>query len=185
MRKISLVIAMAVILTIGGVFATWTYPGAVNDLSNETVGVGISVQLGAADTLEVTDASLTVSVEPTGTGNYVPTIAKDGKIQVTFTPQNGSAYAESDLVVNWTATLNKLGKYNGTSDIFTSFDLGDGTLTFNGSQTVQEITAEDIEIAINSGFNWDTYEKYKLVDLSGCIITIEFEVPTTDAPPAA
>ena len=87
MKKLSLIVALAVVLTIGGVFATWTYDDGTADKGTGTTGVGITAIVG-----ETAKGKISVSAPTTlnihNGGSYVTawsTVESD-LVTITFTP---------------------------------------------------------------------------------------------------
>ena len=102
MKKLSLIVALAVVLTIGGVFASWTYyEGGVDSTAAITVGVGV-------------DEATTVKLG---------TLSTTGELGINFTNAD-SSYATkmvvtgSPVVVTFTpSALGNNGNYNGTISV--------------------------------------------------------------------
>lgn len=130
MKKLSLVIAMAVILTIGGVFATWSY--SAGDIGDDSVTIG---QLGITSTPGVTEMG-TIEITSTGDGysTIVLNVANDGshntilttdagnankstgKLKVTFTADKLAPDAiKDDVKLNWKLNLTGSGKIGETT----------------------------------------------------------------------
>ena len=110
MKKLSLIVAMAVILTIGGVFAAWTYYEEGYTISNNP-GVTVVFDDNAGTETKGTisfapgDISFTITQEGTG---YTTGWTHAGSSAITFTP-NGSN-TSATLVA--TVTVSG-GTYNG------------------------------------------------------------------------
>ena len=98
MKKLSLIVALAVVLTIGGVFATWTYPGATVAPDSETIGVTIESATSGADTFNVNN-TMAISVDPTSNTDYTAKITKSGNIVITLDPATGSRVAAGETTV--------------------------------------------------------------------------------------
>ena len=111
MRKFSLLIALALLITVGGVYATWIYTGSdIADITgNRTVTMGNVEFEGSSGSYFVDTAGLVMKIEPednTATGDQVAkrfkaTLQISGQIVITFTP-NG--LADPDVVANGVAT---------------------------------------------------------------------------------
>lgn len=103
MKKLSLIVALAVVLTIGGVFAAWQYPtGTIADASQGSIKVNISYEDVAGDvgSLQVVTAPSFV-IDQEGTGDY-DAVLEATKMTIGFTPKLGSVYTDkTDLKVYW------------------------------------------------------------------------------------
>lgn len=177
MKKLSLIVALAVVLTIGGVFATWTYPGATVAPDSETIGVTIETSTSGADVFDVNN-TMAISVDPTSNTDYTAKITKSGNIVITLDPATGSRVAAGEtMTVAWTATLGNVGSYDG-APVFDNTAVGSGTLTFTNSDYEETIGNDKITIALADTFVWDSKTKYDKVSLTGCTITITFGTPS-------
>ena len=118
MKKLSVLIALALCLTITGAYATWTYAnGAATGTSTTlSIGMGTLVQDGdtAIGSFAITSAP-TLTVEPKEDKvDYTTTLVVSGDLVITFTP---SAIAEADIKTNGTPvdvtiTVTGNGEYN-------------------------------------------------------------------------
>lgn len=101
MKKLSVLIALALCLTITGAYATWTFAtGNVADVQVTNLQIGMEVEeTGSMGTLSATFTP-DYSVEP-GTGN-VPTLTNNApgqKLVITFTPdENAEASIKADAI---------------------------------------------------------------------------------------
>lgn len=111
MRKFSLLIALALLITVGGVYATWIYTGSdIADITgNRAVTMGNVEFEGSAGSYFVDTAGLVMKIEPednTATGaevakRFKATLKMTGQIVITFTPNE---LADPDVVANGVAT---------------------------------------------------------------------------------
>lgn len=98
MKKLSLIVAMAVILTIGGVFATWTYPGGGVSNTNGSVGIAMTGIVDDAAAGEIQIISMpTFTIDQTATGNYAPIIVATGDLAVKYTKSVGSSKTNATI----------------------------------------------------------------------------------------
>lgn len=144
MKRLGLIIAMALVLTVGGVYATFNYAqddvSLVNEDLNKTIAgtredtakgtIGIDVR---GFTIRVDDKGVLEHGE--GNGTLVTGYQNQGTVQVTFTPAKGADATVTDEGVTLKLTISfSNNKYNGT-DIFkttgeypaTGVPLGKGT----------------------------------------------------------
>ena len=209
MRRLSLIIALALCISVGGVYATWTYitdaaTGTADGTSSmTTVGMAtvvtdsssaakgtISVENTYGTTLEIDDkADYTSSTS--SEDKYVIALAwaADGQYLVKFTP---SAYADANLtsiIVNYTIAITFQG-YNGTANTYNSEKIfllngQSDNLTYTGTlnnvnSTGMEIDLETL-ITVNEEIKLETEDAYNAFKeaLGTVTITITLEEATT------
>lgn len=172
MKKLSTLIALILCVTIGGVYATWTYTGSTITSVDRTLshGMAASVTEGDVGVFEITNNNVDISIDQTAAGNYSAKLVITGGVTVTFTPNAG---APEDVINNAIPTHAVIytknaeaNKYEGseiyvknstTSEIDLSWVKGsDGKFTAN-------ITAEQIDSLLDLGadFVLDTEAKYQ------------------------
>jgi hypothetical protein len=104
MKKLSLIIALVLCITIGGVYATWTYTQST-DVADITPTLGISMTeatfAGTLGTYAVDTSALTMAVDPKPGSTHVTSLQMAGSITIKFTPQT---YAEVDVKENGVPT---------------------------------------------------------------------------------
>ena len=101
MKKLSLLVALILLVTVGGVYATWNYARNVVDPKQASATVVITgTQSSTKGTIEITSAPKRVIVDDTGAYDHVAEIwfgdinadsqpvgaDQTGAITVTFTP---------------------------------------------------------------------------------------------------
>ena len=132
MKKLSLIIALALLVTIGSVYANWIYNDHT-DVADITGSRAVTMTPATFDgglgTYSVTTAGLTMKIDPKEGTTHTTSLLVDGEIVVTFTP---SAYASNDIKNNAVPTkaifrlpssLTSVNdwQYDG-KNIFTSID---------------------------------------------------------------
>ncbi|MBR2303322.1 MAG: hypothetical protein IKA42_05930 [Clostridia bacterium] len=92
MKKLSLIMAMVLIATIGGVYATWTYGGTSVGVTTREITISIqgAQQTGVKGELTIT-LSTGYSLLISDSGNYVPELKEEGYISIVFSPANGAS----------------------------------------------------------------------------------------------
>ena len=97
MKKIGLLMSMASVLVVGGVYATWVYSqGTVDSVTADyTVAMTTSTNDGEKGSFNV--ASNSVTFEVGNKGEYHPELRSNGQVDVTFTPSLG---ASTDVINN-------------------------------------------------------------------------------------
>ena len=134
MKKLSLLIALCMLISIGGVYAAWTYPGETMETQTEPFvnKMGDLSHTGSAGRYTFTNNSIDFSIEPDTQENKLTTI-KWGNGQVTLT-----FYAEDNIS---TDALN--AALNATISIVnTSSTLG----TFTDPVTHQTDSIYDLDL---------------------------------------
>lgn len=186
MKKLSLIVALAVVLTIGGVFAAWSYPSDTPDFAtgNVTVGIELGDSLGAKGS--VTASVQGFKIEPTATDgtNYKAILSDDTKVVLQFTPTLGSKYNDgTQLKIAYTVTVDN----NPTTDaaagaaqkIFNTTDKISVQKTFDVATTEDPatitLTAADLGIALND-FTLDTKAKYDAFEEALTSVTKHFTI---------
>lgn len=130
MKRLSFIIALALVLTIGGVYATFSYAGNENavtavtgEMSKTLAGVDtktsekgtLAVIVPEAFSIEVDDTTKTLT-----TGGKYPDVETDRKMIITFTPDPGSSVETLKKGINLKLTFTN-AEYN-KQKIFTFKD---------------------------------------------------------------
>ena len=169
MRKLSLLIALCTLLTVGGVYATWTYTQNT-DVADEAVNMSLNLTdvaySGSYGTYKIDTTGLNLTIDPKASTTHTTALYATGQIVITFTPNsvapaevkdNGvpTTYQFSLANTSWQyesqdiATINHSEKHN---IVWT--DNGDGTFSYT-------ITAEKfLEHVTLTEFELDTKAKY-------------------------
>ena len=119
MKKLSVLIALALCLTITGAYATWTYYTTVPASVNGTIGVSISTSEEIdAGTLAKSEGTLTLTIDDVN-NNYLPGFSANGSITITFTaheraPEDVRTYG---IDVPLTIATANIGNYESTAAI--------------------------------------------------------------------
>lgn len=172
MKKLSILVALILCVTIGGVYATWTYPGtSVAEykipLTHQMAGVDFS---GSAGVYEVTSNTLAYTIDQKATGDYTPVMSLSGSVSFTFTAHN--QISDSALTAALTPTVTiytedlSSATYGGNA-IFTvnssfSLTLDEDNWTQSGNVYTYTIQASELAgaITLNDGFYLDTHDEY-------------------------
>ena len=152
MKKISILIVLAMIVTIGGVYATWNYAqdGVAEVDVVPTIALTEKVVSTAQGTIAVDMSNLDISIDDAN-NDYDAELVIDGQIDINFT---ADTYADADIKANglpmqYELTVTTPWEYNGTQ-IFTvtsgPIELNSGNPTFSAT-----ITAADLMSAITLG----------------------------------
>ena len=152
MKKISVLIVLAMIVTIGGVYATWNYAqdGVAGVDVVPTIALTEKIVSTSQGTIEVDMSSLEISIDDAN-NDYNAELVIDGQIDIEFT---ADPYADADIKANglpmqYELTVTTPWEYEGTQ-IFTveadPIQLNGGNGTFSAT-----ITAADLMNAITLG----------------------------------
>lgn len=141
MKRFSLLAALATLVTVGSVYATWDYITG-GDIEGDESTLGVSIT-GKTETTDVAGA-LEITSLPTltidHTGDYVPALSIVGDIEVDYTPAAGSQVNAviCTITVDWqsatTAEFKNLftfTKITETSTAGTEFTVSNATLATN------------------------------------------------------
>ena len=155
MKKISVLIALALCLTIGGAYAAWTYnvglPVDQTTTGNLSIGTKVEDNSTPYGTFAVS-AAPAISVEPAEDKvNYTTTLAPSSDVfTVTFTPEQNApdAVKANALVTKVTVTVDNAGSYNSnpiiaaaTENVITLEWNNNGDGTFTATVTAEQIAA--------------------------------------------
>ena len=121
MRKLSIIIALALLISIGGVYATWTYTDLSKvDVADESVNLNMNltnVTFGDTyGTFEIVYNNLSLYIDPKVGTDHKTALYGTGEIQVKFTP---SGHAPSHI------------KSEGLDGATYQFSLRDPSVSFN------------------------------------------------------
>ena len=176
MKKLSLLVALALLITVGGVYATWNY--AQGDATSKTgyldkvTLVADSVVDSAKGTFEIDTTNLKITVDDTN-NDHVAELLIEGDIKITFTPSTGADKTVQDNGILMQYTLSTTDNYNFGSRTIFSVDTETQFLNDTASKTAT-VTADDLKalISLNGDISLpdvETYEQFKTALHSGAI----------------
>ena len=168
MKKFSFLILVCMLLTIGGVYATWTYTQST-DVADEAINLSMNLTkvtyIGAYGSYEVDATGLTMIVDPKEGTTHTTALYMDGKIVITFTPNTYAPETVKENAVDSTFEFSSSSdwKYNDTAVVTIKnpgkHDIAwekqaDGTFTYT-------LTAEQLYTYFDMNeFNLDTKVSY-------------------------
>lgn len=139
-KLFSTFIALALLVTVGGVYAAWTYGQDASGVSKEfelTSANTIVVQTGGAvGDLTITASNPKITVKESTTP-YIPELETSGSFDVQFVPRSNSSVAyldETKVKLDVTITLPDGSAYEATT---TSFQLTKDTTGYAKSGTAE------------------------------------------------
>ena len=168
MRKLSVIIALALVITIGGVYAAWHYNRGEVSLEITRSATMASIQSDTAKGSVAIDKdgngesrnTLKFLVDDLDTIDWKAELVPSGSVFVKFTPAANADQTVKDNGIKMMATVTVTGDktlYNGV-EIFKAKD-GANTFVINdtASLEVQEITAAQIAACLEFNEGQDIY----------------------------
>ena len=170
MKKISVLMALILCVTIGSVYAAWSYTGTTVSSVDRTISHGMTTATTDGDVgiMPIVDNNVDVAVDQTAVGNYLAKLVITGSVTVKFTPNpgapenviNNAIDAEANVYIQNAAA----NMYNG-AEIYVATDnvvelvwekQTDGTF-------LATVTGDQIDTLLDLGadFILDTHAKYQ------------------------
>ena len=154
MKKLSILIALILCVTVGGVYATWNYAqGTVGNTQEypdgNTTALAGKVETTDKGTITIDDSNLQILIDDMD-NNLEGELYISGSISVTFTPNQG---ADADVVANGVALQFALSatenfNYNGNPIFVLNTDAQTMGLV-NGTATISADTLKNL-ISLNT-----------------------------------
>lgn len=164
-KKLSLLIALVLCVTIGGVYATWNYAqGEVIEVQSfllpqmETV-----VTSGEKGTISIDTSALTMKIDDIADGTaHNAALIVDGKITVTFTPSAGADETVTTSGVKMQATITCTNGWNYNNTAIFTIDTTKNVIETGTEVKSFEITADQLkEIISLNPVELPTYSDYQ------------------------
>ena len=191
MRKLSLLIALCMLLTIGGVYATWTYTQST-DVMDESINMSMNLtnvtSVGTYGTYEIDQTGLSLTIDPKLGTTHTTALFITGDLVIKFTP---NAYAPVEVKENGVASTfafslaNANWQYEGR-DIITFKHTGNHNITWtkqSDGSFICTISADALAgHLILTEFTLDTksdYDAYNIVLGQGTIVFTVSDGQTT------
>lgn len=147
-KSLSMILMLALCLSVSGVYATWTYAEAEVASEDTTAQLSIdeAVVSGAAGTLAVDASGLSMKI--VNEGGYKTKLAVTGSVTITLAPTEGTAASKVPTAFTWSisATDAALTAAHGTDKILTSVDTTAQNITLNAENSYT-VTIQASEIA--------------------------------------
>ena len=150
MKKITSLIMVALMVTIGGVYATWNYAQGNTASIDSTHAVDLSGESvdGEKGKFSITQNGVKMIIDQATDGSYNAILKLDGSFDVTFTPNPGAdvdlTEVDAYYVVEVTTT-----QYNSV-DILTSTKQGTQTSIGKVGSTPVSINTSDLGLVLGS-----------------------------------
>lgn len=189
LNRVSLVIAIAVLLTVGSVYAEWFYADKTDVAdwtSNRLIEITSAEYIANYGRFVVDSTGLETYIDPKEGTNHITALYADGSIVVTFIPSDGapSDVLENGVLATWAFSLSdepawvydngngdqSIGTVDSASNSISWTKESDGTFTF-------EITDQDVlNHIILTEFDLSTMAKYteysRALGKSALILTV-------------
>lgn len=204
MKKLGLLMAMALTVTVGGVYATWTYTQNT-DVADETVNTAMNLTgvaySGSYGTYSIDRSTLALKIDPKEGTTHTTALVIEGKIVITFTPNSVAPQEVKDEGVPTTIQFG-LSNTNWTFDDDTTDEVAARniiTLTHGGEKEsivwgepdettgvfTYTITAAELAEHLSlTEFNLDTKAKYDAystaLSLGNITLTVSDGVTSSD-----
>lgn len=195
MKKLTALIMAALILTIGGVYATWQYAqGSIQSKVAYVNGQQLNMEVNkdaTAGNFTVNTAGVSILVDDIGTKDYIAELQFSGAIVINFTPATGSSHTEgaimeyqvslTDTSVTYKTASEVDGKYvvgNSEAQILKIDDAKSGWITLNNGVATKEATinAADLGLQLGGTFYLPTYEDFSVFRDKLKSLSIKIEV---------
>ena len=177
-RKISMLITLALVVTVGGVYATWNYAqgdaeATFEALDSVTIITDKVVDAVAKGNISVNVNNMLLTIDDANNDHHGELI-QEGYIEVTFTPSSG---ADANVTANG-IPLQFQVSCTGTDFTYKGehiFDYGTDPIILNGGNPTKsvQIPVEDLGISLHSDIYLPTvadYDAFKLALASGSLI---------------
>lgn len=181
MKKVGLLMTLASLIAVGGVYATWSYGQDKTASASDELAVVMTAATVDGKKGKFTVSTTTLKFEVGNKGDYVPELRANGNLVVTFTPNPGADtdVIESGIDINWGVQFSGDGEQNWKYD--PDFDGTADEMIFNLDSSLTKVSktkatvdgagnfvftipAADIvakfPLNIDEGFALDTKAKY-------------------------
>ena len=168
MKKLSILVALILCVTIGGVYAAWSYTGSTTTAVDRTLshGMATAVQKGDVGIFSITENNIDIKIDQMAAGDYRAKLVITGSVTVTFTPNDGapedvteSAIPAEAVIYLKNAEANQFEGKNIYTVTNTPVKLN---WNKNGNSFTATITAENVAsmLGLSDDLVLDTHEKY-------------------------
>ncbi len=107
MKKLSILVALILCVTVGGVYATWLYPGndigqVIQPVTNVMAETDFEGSFGSYHTVS---NSLTVKIDQESDTSFNAVLVYEGELKITFTPHANISDAQTAAALNATVSV--------------------------------------------------------------------------------
>ena len=153
MKKLSLLIALCMLISIGGVYAAWTYTESAADAVDQTLTHGMAqpITSGSAGLIEILDNSISISVDQAA-ADYTAKLVVTGQIELKFTRKDGAPSNITDSLnaqVVLRNTALDAAKYRDTNGNLVPLYkvVNDGIINVTWTSTIENVYTATIQAA--------------------------------------
>ena len=166
-KSVGLLAALALCVTVGGVYATWNYQENTYKVKANPQTVGLTdVGTLTEEKLEVTKNNLSFRIDDTDNDHIGDKVVSEGEITVTYTP---GAYNQETIKITCTITID--GNHYAVTDTTLTY----ANYALNGRVIIWTISASEFNIDVGSEkVNLPTKADYDAFVMSDTI-TLTFE----------
>lgn len=176
MKKLGTIICIALMLTVGGVYATFNYAQTTAGSVEETVGH--TIEGAVTNTAKGTIGLVSnYAIEVVNAGNNKTGYSSAGTTTVTFTPAAGADADVRDNGIKLKLTIEITGTktYNGTDIFVLKTAYTDGGVILNGGNEVNGTITVDLSDYITiSEITLSTYAEYVAYEEAFRNTTVKF-----------
>ncbi len=181
MKKLSILVALILCVTIGGVYAAWLYPSnnSINQVIQPVSNVMAEIEpTGAYGSYHTNSNSLRIVVDQESTTSFKTKLIYEGSLEIKFTPHTSITTTQLDAALGATVSVTGAdvattlydGKQIWSVDEATkiTLDPADWTLSTDGTYYTYVIECSDLEnlIGLENTFeliNSDQYNEFQRV----------------------
>lgn len=170
-KNIGLLATLAMVVTVGGVYATWNYATEGITSTTATVSVGIEDTVKSSKGTIAATSTLELIIDDTNS-DYVAEITWSGTIDVTFTA--GAGYDSDDKVdLQYSVAINGDKVYDGSAILVstgTKYDFASNLDKTNNTASISSLDG----VTLGKAFSLptaDDYDAFK-TELTGASITV-------------
>ena len=191
MKKLSILVALLLCITIGGVYATWIFAGdtimsQTDPFVNKMGDVDTTTSAG---TYHFVNNTINIVVEPESDSSYKAAVEWTGSVTLQFAANDTISEAPLAKALNAVITIEAVDILNGTYgeegaqiyflDSSFKIELSEQNWTHDESTNTYscEITAAQLENSVTIGdFTIDTYDEYRAFKLAQDVVKFKFRV---------
>ncbi len=187
MRRLSVLVMLIVCVTVGSVYAAWTYKGTTVSAVDRTLSHGLTTATtdGDVGVLTVYNNNVDIAIDQTAEGNYEAKLKITGQVDFHFTPFKNQGVSE-DILNNGIDAEAKIYLKNADTNLYDGKPIyiassegvdivwekeEDGT--FHGTVTAEQIASM---LSISEGIVLDTHAKYQQFHALEENITITLQI---------
>ncbi len=117
MKRLSILVALILCVTIGGVYAAWLYTGSTVSSVDRTISHGLTTATTDGDVgiFRVKSNTVDIAIDQTAEDNYLAKLVITGQVVVSFTPNPG---APEDVINNAVSAVATVYTKNAEANLY-------------------------------------------------------------------